>query len=635
MAIISHTFLVRGAKMAAALFSISALTLSAQEGADMAQFPCRPCGGNTGNPAAKTMEAKEKILSTKGSVIKVSDFGAIPGDGKCDLSAIQAALDALAKEKNAVLTFEKGVYDLRPSEGSRGGGRALVLENAKCVVIDGNGALFLQHDNSKGFLTINNCEYVHAKNMELDFAEQPYAAGSVESVNTLEYSFIVALSSGYPAFSSPALRGGDGGFFLERDIPGAILSGTDAVRTTKITPLGGNLYKIFTSPNRGGDSLSKISKGDIFILNCKRSAAAFGGSSNSGCILENINIYASGAGAFTFSRCSGLKFLSCAARIKPGRPKSVNADGFHLPHCRNVTIENCLISGASDDCLNMYLTPCFIKSVNGNANIELCKAADGKPYKLFKGEISAGDTLAFFSAESGEVFARAKVVSFNSASSTARLDRDINGLRPGLNKKTDITVYNLSDSRGLKIKNSKFCNSSRFGLYIKASDVSVEGCRFENLGSSAITMHNEPGWPEGLYSENVEINGCKFSSNGRLGMYQKHWPGGDISSLATGVRFGAARKILMDKGVPLYDGEKAYFNSNLKIYGCEFSDWLGCAVYMRSVKEAEISNCTFYPPRLSSEGVKDSDFVIRADFCSEISLYDNTNNSGKIEFMEK
>ena len=125
---------------------------------------------------------------------------------------------------------------------------------------------------------------------------------------------------------------------------------------------------------------------------------------------------------------------AAAARIKPGRPKSVNADGFHLPHCRNVTIENCLISGASDDCLNMYLTPCFIKSVNGNANIELCKAADGKPYKLFDGEISVGDILAFFSAESGEVFARAKVVSFNSASSTARLDRDINGLRPGLNK---------------------------------------------------------------------------------------------------------------------------------------------------------------------------------------------------------
>ena len=623
-------FFVRVSAMAACVFFYLPACAQNSAGKEISE-------GATARASSSAEASPEETPHTSAEaqkeILRASDFGAVPNDNKCDSAAIQAALNALSKKRNAVLVFAPGTYDI--ASAPSGGGRALLLEGAADVEVDCGGALFMQHDNSKGFLTLDKCRNVSVKNLSLDFAEQPYALGTVESTDIAGRSFIVEVNEGYHSFDSPALRVGDGGFFLDAKCPGAILRGTDAVRVEKIVPLGGNGYEIFVSATRGGESLPYVKSGDLFVLNCRRSAAALGGAENENCRLENITIYASGAGAFTFSKCDGLKFLSCSAKIKPGRFKSINADGFHLPHCRNVELENCSIYGASDDCLNMYLTPRFIRAAEGGRTLELCRVSNGKAQPISEDRFEAGDSLAFFCAKSGEIFALAKVEHFDAAASRVRLDREVKGLRPGLDKQKDITVYNLSDSRGLKVKNCSFGNSSRFGLYIKASDVSVQGCLFENLGSSAITMHNEPGWPEGLCSRRVSIERCRFVSNGRLGAYERSWPGGDVSSLAIGVRFGGAREVLRRQSVPLADSAEAYFNSDLNISSCEFSNWLGSAVYLRSVENVKIEKCTFSAPRQSPAGAKISESLIRADFCKNIVLEGNTNNSQCAELREK
>lgn len=45
-------------------------------------------------------------------IVKVADFGAIPGDGKCDIAAIKRALDYAKTVKAKELRFDAGTYDL-------------------------------------------------------------------------------------------------------------------------------------------------------------------------------------------------------------------------------------------------------------------------------------------------------------------------------------------------------------------------------------------------------------------------------------------------------------------------------------------------------------------------------------------
>jgi hypothetical protein len=70
-----------------------------------------------------------------GPVFKVEDFGAVADDGKDDIDAIQAAVDAAAKAGGGVVTFAKGQYDF--DVGTQG---RFVKIRASNIVIRGAGS---------------------------------------------------------------------------------------------------------------------------------------------------------------------------------------------------------------------------------------------------------------------------------------------------------------------------------------------------------------------------------------------------------------------------------------------------------------------------------------------------------------
>lgn len=59
-----------------------------------------------------TVQAQDKI-------VKVSDFGALPNDGKCDLAAIKRALNYVKTVKAEELVFDAGTYDLFVGDASK------------------------------------------------------------------------------------------------------------------------------------------------------------------------------------------------------------------------------------------------------------------------------------------------------------------------------------------------------------------------------------------------------------------------------------------------------------------------------------------------------------------------------------
>ncbi|MBL8995488.1 MAG: hypothetical protein JNM63_19230, partial [Spirochaetia bacterium] len=81
----------------------------------------------------------EGFLMSEPKIIRVKDFGAVPGMSNAAPGIQKALNQAAALGEPAVVLFEPGVYDLDvPGKDSD---YALSLKNAKDVSLNGNGAM--------------------------------------------------------------------------------------------------------------------------------------------------------------------------------------------------------------------------------------------------------------------------------------------------------------------------------------------------------------------------------------------------------------------------------------------------------------------------------------------------------------
>jgi len=552
--------------------------------------------------------------------IYAKDFGVLPDDGKCDAAALQNALDALAKLENAKLVIEKGIYDI--AGAPKNGKRALALENARRVQVDGGGAKFLISSPFLGFLTLSNCKECIVENMTVDYDPLPHSTGKIVSVNKEALEVVCEVLPKHPRFDAEHLKTSETGFFMEAEVAGRPKRGmANGYAKSDIVYEGksANGLDLFRVKFKSVPEISLLNAGDYYTHTCKRSAAAFGGENCQNSTLRDIDILASPAGAFTFGRCSAMNFINCRNTIAEGRRKSTNADGFHHPNNRvGPWIEDCRIEGIADDCANIYLVPLFVAEQLGARALRVCPKGSQLDKLPDADEFFKGDEIAFFTPETNTVFATARITDFDAARGVIRFDKDVADIVAGLDKRKCTTVYNVGNSRGVVIKNSSFKNSKRFGLYIKAEDVLIENNCFEGLSSSAITMNNEPGWPEGLWAKRVIIRGNTFKDCGFEEHYEFGWPGGMIASLAPGAR----------------SKTPYYLNSDIVIENNTFYAWRGVGVYMRDTQNAVVKNNKFFAPAAPS-GLKQrpNAALVHAEKSQNIVVENNENATGLPEFV--
>ncbi|MFR6032935.1 MAG: hypothetical protein ACLUKN_06965 [Bacilli bacterium] len=113
------------------------------------------------------------------TVVKASDFGAIPDDGKCDRAALQKAIDTLKKRGNVKLLLEKGTYDIIDFGDRDRNSQALRIDGAENFVLDGNGAKILMHKPLNKFIYSHNCKNTIIRNLVLDNSIRPASFGKV------------------------------------------------------------------------------------------------------------------------------------------------------------------------------------------------------------------------------------------------------------------------------------------------------------------------------------------------------------------------------------------------------------------------------------------------------------------------
>lgn len=457
--------------------------------------------------------------------IHAADFGAVPDDGRCDVDAVQKAFNALRQAPGTRLVFAKGVYNLlKTANDSLLGQPIFKVDGLKNVQVDFGGALLLIGRSHSGLVWMTGCERVIFENLDVDYDPLPYTMGRVTAVYPDRYCFDMAIMDGYlmpddrhflDIIEDPS-RAGAGlswnrtwGYFIDEDHPGRLQIGERNVYLPeKIEKLDGKKYRYYTS-NRAPDCLLTVKPGDLFTY-LTRCGTAFVLRHNTQATFRNIRLYAAGGANFegTYNDC--LNFLGCQVRIRDGRWKSSNADGFIFhSSLRAPWIEDCIAEGMADDSVNIHNRPNFIIDIPDARTLKVCKEP-GLHVLMEPKDYRIGDEVWFYDGQTGMAFFKASVAGVDTAAGTVTFDRDLPELRPGADKLKCTSLYNMSMSRGAVIKNSVFRNARRFGILLRAHDAVVEGNTFEGLSADAVTIHNESTWPEGLFGRNIRIKGNRF-----------------------------------------------------------------------------------------------------------------------------
>lgn len=140
--------------------------------------------------ASCALRAKED-----GPVIRASQFGAAPDDGKDDTAAVQAAIDKLVTVDGARLVFEKGQYDFAAGKNPRSKRVAMLFRDAKNITIDGRAAT-LMFSGLTSSLVFQRCRGVTVRDLTIDWARPPFSVGTVKA--TSKQSLDVQVEPAFP-----------------------------------------------------------------------------------------------------------------------------------------------------------------------------------------------------------------------------------------------------------------------------------------------------------------------------------------------------------------------------------------------------------------------------------------------------
>ncbi len=173
-----------------------------------------------------------------------------------------------------------------------------------------------------------------------------------------------------------------------------------------------------------------------------------------------------------------------------------------------------------------------------------------------------------------------------------------------------VTVDNLSaNSCGYTIENSIVRNSCSRGYLMKATDVNVKNCSFQNVGGVCLLITVEPSWAESTVARDINVERCLFDHCGILydGFYDIH---------RAAIHIDGPSKIASRDTLPIknlrFDSNK--FTNNEQWY----------AITINSAQNVKITNNTF--DRVVDEWDEVKDTAVLLNTCMDIELSGNTYN---------
>ena len=462
--------------------------------------------------------------------VNLRDFGAIPNDDKNDTPNIMKALNFCKKFTSAGagtrLIFEKGRYDLFSNENAKST-HIINLNNAKNIIIDGNGAEIIVHDPLKGFFSVFKSENIIVKNLFIDYNPLPFTQGKVTAVDLKDKFFELKIDEGFPSLNEKMFQEASRvwGMLMDPEIPGKLKDGAPNLFATKeFEEISPGHFKVKL---KAINLLKSMEVGDFYVHMARTNGCSVFKSGNSKNItyLENTN-YSSPAGSYNAFDMEEWNIIGGQIKLKPGRIHSANADCVHVNGGKfGPWIENCLFEGYSDDAVNMKSNRRYILKQKSSTEL------------IVKHSVVKGDVIRIYNPREGKLIGTFKVLDNNflgNARMQITLDKPIEeDLNTGETKKNDLIYIDTESNESFVIRNNTFRNARRYGILLQNSYGVIERNVFENLSQSGITINNGVDWGEGFVAHNILIKQNIFNNCGYDATYLKEYDAAAIRMRVT------------------------------------------------------------------------------------------------------
>jgi hypothetical protein len=329
--------------------------------------------------AALLVLASEQVSASGNpdmQTLSVTDFGAIPDDGRDDCPAVLAALERANKsDRPSVLRFPPGRYDFFKETATKASYPVTAvhlqwdlvtpfhLNGLKQLTIEGAGATFVMHGRMTPFV-LNACEGVTIRGMTVEH-EHPsvYELKAVaKENNTVDY--LVAAGDRYviEGIRLVWINADD-----QREACGLVQE-YDPLRDT--TWRSGDPLREALSIVQQGDGLLRVQYAEaskvIESIHVGRSYQFRNGIRNQcGAVIfesrqvafEDMRVHSWNGLGFVgqFSRDVTIRNVRMEPREGSGRTNAGYSDGIQMMNCRGrLLVEGCRIVGLHDDHINIY-----------------------------------------------------------------------------------------------------------------------------------------------------------------------------------------------------------------------------------------------------------------------------------------
>ena len=440
--------------------------------------------------------------------IKVTDFAALPDDGKNDTPAILAAIEACRDKQSTKLVFARGRYDINGGPmGQRGRLQpSLNIKNINNLTIEGNGAELIGHDYSTMF-HFTECHNITINNLTVDWDPLPFTQGKVVEAEDDHIDIeVVAPFTAQAGRRTEALLGYDiERRRMARRYTDHYQKGYE--KTSEVVRPG--VMRLFIGrQDRFAGALPPVGK-HIIVRHQVYGYQALQFSKCSNVRIENVNIYSNPGMGVIGSLCRDIFIRHLKVMLRPGsgRWMSCTADATNFPGCRGrIVMENCLFEGMGDDATN-------IKS--GHYTV-VAERLDDKKLSISGGRRGGippapqiGDRLEL-SGEDLVPYATVTVKSTERDEEKRTLIVELSDKLPERAGKGDI-VGNPSSCPSVHIRNCMVIRNRARGFIIKNRGAIIEDCYFQDITASAIGMNADINvWWESIGSHDIIIRNNHF-----------------------------------------------------------------------------------------------------------------------------
>ncbi len=541
-------------------------------------------------------------------ILNIANFGAKVNED-CGPALRTAAEKVKQLKTPCVIQIPSGRYLLK-SEPSSKHQNTLMLNDMSNVTLQGVAGkteLIFTDPRDWGIL-VQNSQNITVKDIIFDCDPLPFSQGKVTQVNSKEGYMCLLLDEGYPDFNQPWYAEAKppyqnwGLFFDPKTRTPKSITG-DYYPVIQYTHLGGREWQLTTTPEQHW-VLDNVQKGDLYVMLARLGLSVLHAIDSSKVVFKNITIYSySSLNVGIVGAKDQTVIENLNVKIRPGTNRLLTtcSDGIHCQSNRiGPLIRNCHFEGMADDAVNIYC-PAYVVSGQPSPN--------QLTFKMGWSNMKVGDTVQLFNGKQGAVHGQAQVTNLDQQPGqlTITLSKPIEGVVCGDSHQSADTLFNLSASGdGFVITGCSMKGHRRFAANLKGRNGRIENNRIDNTNGSAMTIHNDPGWPEGPIPSHLVIRNNTFIGTGKGRFYNASPQSGTII-------IGSINSAYAPTPTP--------YVTDVLIEGNTFTDYPGCAISLQACSHVTIRK-NIIKTETSKPTVRKA-ALIRAAQCQSLTIVDN------------